>query len=135
MTTTPPTLIPYLAVSDARAAIEFYTSVFGAELDPDEYYEMEDGRIGHATLAVGAGRFYLSDEYPELGAVSPDTVGGSTIAVVINVPDADATYSAAVSAGATGQRPPEDGNGGRSGWLIDPWGHRWSPFGPAKGAG
>lgn len=60
------------------------------------------------------------------------TVNDARAALVINVDDADAVFGKAIAAGATEQRPVENAHGGRSGWLIDPWGHRWSPFGPEK---
>ena len=36
---------------------------------------MDDGRIGHAELALGGGVFYLADEYPEIGTESPCSTG------------------------------------------------------------
>lgn len=126
-------LIPYLCVDDGRAAIAFYETVFGAEVVEGELFEMDDGRIGHASLRIGEAVFFLSEEFPELEVVSPRTLGGTTMAVIINVADADATFELAVEHGATPQRPPEDQHGGRSGWIKDPWGHRWSPSGPARG--
>jgi uncharacterized glyoxalase superfamily protein PhnB len=129
---TEPTLIPYLAVDDARAAIEFYGSVFGAGQVAGELFEMDDGRIGHATLAIGDGRLYLSDEYPEMNVQGPNARGGTTVAIVIQVDDADETYAAAVAAGALAERPVQNQHGARSGWFQDPWGHRWSPTSAAK---
>lgn len=123
-------VIPYLAVSDARAAIDFYCEVFGFAVKDGELYEMDDGRVGHATLATDDTTIYVSDEYPELEVFAPTSVGGSTMAIVITVPDADATYRHAIDAGARAQRPVEAAHGGRSGWFFDPWGHRWSPFTP-----
>lgn len=127
-----PTIIPYLAVDDARSAIEFYRRVFGAEPVDGELFEMDDGRIGHVTLAVGEARLYLSDEYPEMNVQGPKARGGTTVAIVIQVDDADDTYATAVAAGATAERPVENQHGARSGWFHDPWGHRWSPTSPAN---
>ncbi len=121
-------VIPYLTVTDARAAIDFYREVFGFDVKDGELFEMDDGRIGHATLELDDVAIYLSDEYPEMEVVAPATVGGSTMAIVITVPDADATFRHAIDAGARAQRPVGPGHGGRSGWFFDPWGHRWSPF-------
>lgn len=120
------TLIPYLAVSDARAALQFYAEVFGAE-QSGELFEMDDGRIGHAEMTVGGATFYLADEFPEMDLYEPADDRKSPVAVVINVDDCDAVYNHAVAAGATGERPPADQHGHRNGWFIDPWGHRWSP--------
>ncbi|MDL9979018.1 VOC family protein [Microbacterium sp. ASV49] len=119
------TITPYLTVSDGPAALDFYRRAFGAEVI--ERYDDADGRLAHATLDVGGAILLVSGEYPELGAVSPTTLGGSTAAVVLAVVAPDATYAAAVDAGATADRPIEvDGSGARSGWIVDPFGHRWN---------
>lgn len=119
-------LIPYLTVHDCAAAVAFYASAFGAR-ETGERYAEEDGRIGHTALRIGDDTFYLSDEFTEYGAYSPRTVGHSTAALVLTVDDVDATYGAAVAAGATADREPSDqGDGERRGWLIDPFGHRWA---------
>ena len=93
---------------------------------------MDDGRIGHASMHIGDAHFYLADEFPEMGIVSPPTLGGSTMAIVINVADADDTYAHAVAAGAIEERPVANQHGARSGWFKDPWGHRWSPTSAAR---
>ena len=78
-------------------------------------------------MRIGPDEFYLSDESHEHGAYAPRTLGHSTTAIVLGVEDVDATYAAAVSAGATVDREPTDGaDGGRRGWLVDPFGHRWA---------
>lgn len=129
MTTTEPataelTSTPYLTVHDGAAAIDWYVEAFGAT----EQFRVvgDDGRLGHADLAVGTARFMLSDEFPEMGVVSPRTLGGTATAIHLEVADVDATYVRAVDAGATAQREPEDQpHGARHGTLIDPFGHRW----------
>lgn len=125
-------IVPYLAVSDAKAAIAFYTDVFGASIVEGEYYEMDDGQIGHASLSIDGQLLYLSDEFPELGAHSPTSLGGATAAVVIEVGDADEVWQRAVDAGASPDRPPANQMGFRNGWVTDPSGHRWSIQGPEK---
>lgn len=118
-------LTTYLAVNDAPAAIAFYKEAFGAV----EEVRMTEpaGRVGHAEISIGGVRIYLADEHPEIGVKSPTTLGGSPVSLMLKVPDVDTTFARAVAAGATVERPVEDAfYGERSGWLIDPFGHRWS---------
>jgi len=118
-------LTPYLTVHDGAAAIAFYAAAFGAH-EVGERYTEEDGKVGHATLQIGDAVLFLSDEYHEYGAYAPATVGHSTTALALTVDDVDAAYARAVAAGATADREPTDqGPGGRRGWLVDPFGHRW----------
>lgn len=44
---------------------------------------------------------------------------------MLAVDDPDAVFEAAVAAGAEVDRPLEDSDHGRNGWLFDPFGHRW----------
>jgi uncharacterized glyoxalase superfamily protein PhnB/catechol 2,3-dioxygenase-like lactoylglutathione lyase family enzyme len=113
---------PYLSVHDARGAIAWYGEAFGATLR----FQFEDGdRIGHAEIQIGDAVVYLADEYPDQGYVGPRTRGGPTAAFVVHVDDPDTVYARAVELGATAERPVDDAYGARSGWLFDPFGHRW----------
>ena len=115
---------PYLAAHDGRAALDFYTTAFGAV----EVMKviMDDGRLGHSEFRIGQATFYLSDEFPEIGVVSPRTLGGTTLALHLTVPDVDGTFARAVAAGATALSEPADQpHGSRHGTLVDPFGHRW----------
>ncbi|MEX2236962.1 MAG: VOC family protein [Dehalococcoidia bacterium] len=121
---------PYLCADGAAEAIEFYRKAFGAE----ETFRMaeDDGRIGHAELMIGASPVFISDEAPELGVLSPKKLAGSATSMVLKVGDADAAFQRAIDAGATVQRPLSDEFYGRSGWLVDPFGHRWNIYKPAE---
>lgn len=118
------TVTAYLCCKGASEAIEFYARAFGAT----ERFRipMGDGLVGHAELVIGRTTIYLSDEAPELGALSPTTLGGATAAFVLVVPDADTAVARAVGAGARLDRPVTDSPHGRGGWITDPFGHRWS---------
>ena len=122
--TTPVTATIYLTVSDGPGAIDWYTEALGAT----EQMRVvgDDGRIGHAELTIGTARIMLSSEYPEMGVVAPTTLGGTPFAIHLDVPDVDAAFARAVSAGATAQGEPTDQpHGSRHGAIIDPYGHRW----------
>jgi uncharacterized glyoxalase superfamily protein PhnB len=117
-------ITPYLSVSDANAALAYYTEYFGA------FEQMrvvgDDGRVGHAEFTIGGARFMLADEYPEIGVVSPTTLGGTPTALHLVVADVDHAYRRAVEGGADGLRPPADqAHGNRNATVVDPFGHRW----------
>jgi predicted enzyme related to lactoylglutathione lyase len=115
--------IPYLAVGDARRAIDWYIQVFGARV-VHEPIVMPDDRIGHVELELGTGLLYLADEYPEIGHVAP-TSGAAAVSLVLRVPDVDATVAAAVAGGAELTRAIYEDHGHRGATLLDPFGHRW----------
>jgi PhnB protein len=117
------TVTPYLCCKDAASAIEFYKKAFGAT----EVMRMEDkGKVGHAELQIGDSRVMLADEFPEIGFLSPQTIGGSPIMIHLYVEDVDTTANHAVSAGAQVTRPVADQfYGDRGGQFLDPFGHKW----------
>ena len=115
--------IPYLAVTDARRAIEWYVDVLGAHV-VGEPIVMPDERIGHAELALAGGTLYLADEFPEIGVVAP-TPATSAVSLVLNVADVDALVHDAVDTGATLLREIGEGHGSRNATIADPFGHRW----------
>jgi PhnB protein len=120
-----PRVTPYLIVDGASRAIEFYTSVLGAQ----ERMRMPGpgDTIGHAELAIGDSMVMLADEAPEVDARAPGSVGGSPVTLHVYVEDVDAVFEQAVQAGAKALRPPETQfYGDRGGQFEDPFGHRWS---------
>jgi PhnB protein len=119
-----PRVTPYLIVEGARDAIDFYSSVFGAE----ERFRLPapGGRVGHAELQVGDSVLMLADQAPEMDARDPNSVGGTPVSMHIYVEDSDAVFARAIEAGARELRPVEDRfYGDRSGVFEDPFGHRW----------
>jgi uncharacterized glyoxalase superfamily protein PhnB len=122
-------LTPYLAVRDARAAIAWYSDALGARLIGDPYV-MDDDRIGHAEVEVGGATLYLADAYPELGLVGPED-GRTSVTLHLTVGDADDAVARAAQAGATVERQPADAPHGRTGVVVDPYGHRWMLQTPA----
>jgi uncharacterized glyoxalase superfamily protein PhnB len=127
-----PTLAPYLAVADGRAAIHWYVDVFGAR-QRGEPYVMPDGTIGHAELAIGDAVLMLS-EGSGYAPVRPPSGGPVSHSVHAQVEDVDATVERARSAGATVEREPGDQPYGRVAVVVDPFGHRWMLNTPPPGA-
>ena len=114
----------YMCVADASAAIDFYREAFGAK----ELMRLTepDGKIGHAELQIGNTVVMISDEYPDYGTVSPQTIGGSSVRLHLDVTDVDTFAERAIKAGATLVRPIQDQfYGDRSGQIADPFGYTW----------
>ncbi|MEO0456448.1 MAG: VOC family protein [Cyanobacteria bacterium P01_A01_bin.114] len=117
-------LIPYLIVDDANAAIHFYQAAFGAK----EHVRLADpnDKVMHAEIRIGQSQIMLADEFPEMGYQSPQTLGGSAVSLLLYVDDVDAVFEAAIAAGAVETMPVTDQfDGDRRGTLTDPFGHRW----------
>jgi PhnB protein len=115
---------PYLIIRNAANAIEFYKKAFGAT----ELFRFgaPEGKIGHAEIKIGDSPIMLADEYPDMGYVSPQTLGGSPVSLMIYVEDVDTVFDRAVASGAEVQKPVEDKfYGDRSGTITDPYGHVW----------
>jgi peroxiredoxin Q/BCP len=117
-------ITPSLIIKNAAKAIEFYKTAFGAT----ELFRMDqpDGRVGHAEIKIGDSPIMLADEFPELNYVSPQTLGGSPVSLMIYVEDVDAVFKRAIGAGASERKAVADQfYGDRSGSLVDPFGHVW----------
>jgi PhnB protein len=126
--TTPPgyhTVTPYLIAKDANAAIAFYKAAFGAVETCK--MTMPDGSICHAEIQIGDAKIMLGEECPQWGSKSPLSLGGTPTGFMIYVPDADAAFAQALSAGAKTEKPVENQFwGDRMGSVIDPFGHKWT---------
>src|SRR5713101_5005782 len=84
---------PYLIVKDAARAIEFYKRAFGAV----ELVRMPapGGKIGHAEIKIGDSPIMLADEVTEIGVVSPESLGGTPVSILLYVEDVDAVFNQA----------------------------------------
>lgn len=120
---------PYLTVSAASAAIEFYKKAFGA-VEVSRMPMPEGGKLMHAAITVNGGLIMLSDDFPEYNdgkSNTPEKFGGSPVTIHLELPDVDAVWKQAIDAGATIAMPLEDQFwGARFGQLTDPFGHSWS---------
>ncbi len=119
------TITAGLVVKGARKAIEYYKTAFGAR--EISVAAGPDGKsVMHAELQIGDTKIYLGDEAPDMGAVSPQTLGGSPVSLNIYTEDCDAMFKRAVAAGATVKMPLADRFwGDRYGKIVDPFGHHW----------
>lgn len=120
---------PYLVVDNAAKALEFYQKALNAK----ELFRLpiagKDGgqKIGHAEIKIGDSQVMLSDEYPDMDAVGPKTLGGTSTSFMIYVDDVDKAFDQAVKAGGKPVQPVENQFwGDRTGTLLDPFGHKWT---------
>lgn len=119
------TMSPYLVMKNAAAAIDFYVDILGAEIL--SRLDMPGGGVGHAELRIGGSVFSLADEFPDMGFLSPESIGGTPVSFMLYVEDCDTVFARALAAGATELRPVANQfYGDRSGTLRDPFGHVWS---------
>lgn len=115
---------PYLTVTGAARAIEFYAKAFGAE--EVMRFPMPDGKIAHAEVRIGGSIVMLHDEAPDWKAFSPQSIGDSPVSIMLYVEDVDAVVRRAVDAGATLTMEVADQfYGDRAGAVKDPFGHKW----------
>ena len=114
---------PSLTARDAKAALDFYSHAFGAEV----LYTLNEasGKVAHGEFTIGNSRIMISDEYPDFGAIAPEIGKGATF--MIYVPDVDAAFAQAVKEGGTAKQEPTDMFwGDRIARIFDPFGYRWT---------
>jgi PhnB protein len=120
------TVTPYLTLKGAAQAIEFYGRAFGAR-ESARMAGPDGTSVMHAELRIGDSVVMLSDEFPQAGPRSPETLGGTSASIFLYVPDVDAAFKRAVDAGAKALMPPADMFwGDRFAKLADPFGHEWA---------
>src|SRR5579872_3112343 len=113
---------PWLSLRNGARAVEFYKAAFGAT----EVHRIEspDGAVV-SRLSIEGAEFWLSDESPEHGNFSPESLGGGSVRMVLTVGDPDAVFAQAVKAGASEVVPVREEHGWRFGRVADPFGHHW----------
>ncbi|HYB78351.1 MAG TPA: VOC family protein [Thermoplasmata archaeon] len=119
------TVTHVIVVDDGARALEFYAKALSAKernraLGPG-------GKIWHAEIEVGDSVIMLSDEFPDSEMKSPRSLRGTSASAWLYVPDVDAAFKRAVSAGAKAVQEPQTMFwGDRFGSFTDPFGHTWS---------
>jgi len=119
------TITVHLVCRDAGRAADWYVRALGA--DERNRLQLPDGRFMQIELRFGDSTVMIADEFPEMGVVSPTTVGGVSSTLHLQTRDVDALCERALQAGADAFQPLQDMFwGDRHGELIDPFGHRWA---------
>ncbi|HTP25494.1 MAG TPA: VOC family protein [Anaeromyxobacteraceae bacterium] len=117
-------IYPFLAVRDVDAAVDFYVRAFDA-IEERERMRAPDGPQV-AVLSIAGHRFGVATEAPDLGTPSPETVGGTTVRISLDIDDPDALAAQAIAAGAREMFAVADQPYGmRQGRVVDPFGHHW----------
>ena len=117
-------IFPCLYYRDATAAIGWLCRAFG-------FVERmrapgADGTVAHAELSFGDGVIMVASCKPEQGWVSPLDLPAVNQAISVYVPDPDAHYARAKSAGAEIVRDIQDEEYGARGYLAkDIEGNHW----------
>jgi PhnB protein len=118
------TITPHLVVGGAEQAADWYQQAFGARAASK--IPVPGGKFIQIEVRLGDSKVMLADEFPDMGVLSPLTLGGTYGALDITTEDADDLWDRAVAAGATVYQPLQDTFwGDRHGQVIDPFGHRW----------
>jgi PhnB protein len=119
-----PSVSPELSVRRGREAVEFYEAAFGAV----EIYRVggtDENEDVVAQLSVGNASFWVSDESPPNGNFSPESLGGSTVRLLLIVEDPRSVVERAVVLGSREVAPVDEEHGWLLGRIEDPFGHHW----------
>ena len=128
----PPALTPYIVVSDARRALDWYVEVFDGQRRGAPHVN-PDGTIGHAEVGIGDGVLMFSeasDLWPNVPVRAPDSPATFSHSLHLEVADVDGTTERARRNGAAVERQPADQPYGRGAVIVDPFGHRWTLLRP-----
>jgi PhnB protein len=119
------TITPHIVVPDAASASDWYARALDAT--ERSRVALPSGKIMTAELWFGDSAVMVASEFPEMGIVSPLTVGGTATVLQLYTEDVDGLWARAIEAGAEIRHPLDDMFwGDRQGQLTDPFGHRWN---------
>jgi PhnB protein len=116
------TIKPFLTVNNGKKAVEFYIAAFGAI--EKKRFELPDQKLS-SVIEIEKAEFYVGDEEPQYGNLSPDPTSNSPVRIILQIKQADALFEKALKYGATEICPMTTENVWRIGKLKDPFGHVW----------
>ncbi|WOK07356.1 VOC family protein [Imperialibacter roseus] len=116
------TVKPFLTVNNAKKAVSFYIAAFGAI--ETKRFDMPDQKIS-SVIEIEKAEFYVGDEEPHNGNLSPDIKLTSPVRIILQTKNADELFEKAISFGATEICPMTTEDDWRIGKLKDPFGHIW----------
>ncbi|MGA0556619.1 VOC family protein [Larkinella sp. VNQ87] len=115
-------ITPFLTVNDAKKAVEFYVSAFNAK--EVSRNAMPNDRLS-SKISIENALFWVADEEPEFGNISPDVNVANSIRIILETIHADDLFANALKYGATEICPMTTEDEWRIGKLKDPFGHVW----------
>jgi PhnB protein len=119
------TVTPHIVVPDAAEAVRWYSTALGAQ--ERNRITLPGGKVMTTELRIGDSAVMVASEFPEMGVVSPLSIGGTATVLQIYTEDVDVLWERVVDAGAEVRHPLSDAFwGDRHGQLTDPFGHRWN---------
>lgn len=116
------TVKPFLTVHNAKKAVDFYVSAFGAI--ETKRFDMPDQKIS-SVIEIEKAEFYVGDEEPQNGNLSPDLKSSSPVRIILQTKNAGELFEKAIRFGATEICPMTTEEDWRIGKLKDPFGHIW----------
>ncbi|WP_374951420.1 VOC family protein [Mucilaginibacter sp.] len=116
------TVKPFLTVNNGVKAVEFYIAAFGAI--EKKRFELPNKKLS-SIIEINNAAFYVGDEEPDNGNLSPDQNSGSPVRIILQTQQADELFGQALKAGATQICPMTTEDDWRIGKLKDPFGHIW----------
>jgi PhnB protein len=118
------TITPHIVVRDAMAASEWYQRAFGAQ--ERDRLPLPGGKVMYVEVRFGDSSVMVADEFPDLGVLSPLSIGGTAVVLHMFTDDVETAWQRAVQAGAGVVSPlQEQFWGDLHGQLLDPFGHKW----------
>jgi len=115
-------ILPFLVVSNGKKAVEFYVAAFGAT--EVVRYDRPHGKL-IARMNIEGAEFWVGDEEPEFQNLSPTTIGGSAVRIVLTISEPEIIFARALKADATQICPVTVEEFWKIGKLSDPFGHIW----------
>jgi PhnB protein len=126
-----PTITPHIVVRGAAEAAEWYVRALGAV--EHSRVPLPDGKLLSVELRFGDSTVRITDEFPELEVLSPQTIGGTAVVLHLSTDEVDALWQRVLDAGAEMLHPLADQFwGNRQGQIADPFGHRWNLSQPLR---
>ena len=117
-------ITPHIVVRDAARAVDWYKKALSAK--ERSRIPVPGGKLMSVELRFGDSPVMVADEFPEMGVLSPQSIGGTPVVLNIYTEDVDRHWEQAINAGAEVLHPLQDQFwGDRHGQLTDPFGHRW----------